>query len=165
MTPNPRALRRALRAHHASRTVVVGLLAAVWLLACPSTASASLLSPEAEDALAKYLAIFVLFFVPVLLIVLFWMVHVLPEKIAHKRHHPQLEAIKTSVPAVARVRRVALADSLAVGVHEAGRLQTGVRNRQASRLLQGARPSRAGKPHRRHTAARRRARRARCAGQ
>ena len=23
------------------------------------------------------------------------MVHVLPEKIAHKRHHPQLEAIKT----------------------------------------------------------------------
>ena len=30
-----------------------------------------------------------------MLIVLFWMVHVLPEKIAHKRHHPQLEAIRT----------------------------------------------------------------------
>jgi uncharacterized protein DUF3302 len=29
------------------------------------------------------------------LIALFWMVHVLPEKIAHKRHHPQFEAIRT----------------------------------------------------------------------
>ena len=36
-----------------------------------------------------------LFVVPVVLIVLFWMVHVMPEKIAHKRHHPQLEAIRT----------------------------------------------------------------------
>ena len=41
------------------------------------------------------LNIFALTFVPVALIVVFWMVHVLPEKIAHKRHHPQLEAIKT----------------------------------------------------------------------
>ena len=48
-----------------------------------------------EDALAKYIAIFVLFFVPVLLIVLFWLVHIMPEKIAHKRHHPQFEAIRT----------------------------------------------------------------------
>jgi CBS domain containing-hemolysin-like protein len=95
MRPNPRALDAAMQTHHASRTVVVGLLAAVWALACPSAAYASLLSPEAEDALATYIAIFALFFVPILLIVLFWMVHVLPEKIAHKRHHPQLEAIKT----------------------------------------------------------------------
>ena len=36
-----------------------------------------------------------LFLVPIVLIVLFWMVHVLPEKIAHKRHHPQFEAIRT----------------------------------------------------------------------
>jgi Protein of unknown function (DUF3302) len=95
MRPNPRALDAAMQTHHASRTVVVGLLAAVWALACPSAAYASLLSPEAEDALATYIAIFALFFVPILLIVLCWMVHVLPEKIAHKRHHPQLEAIKT----------------------------------------------------------------------
>jgi hypothetical protein len=73
----------------------VGLLAAVWSLALPSAAHASLVSPELEDALAKYIAIFALVFVPIVLIVLFWMVHVLPEKIAHKRHHPQLEAIKT----------------------------------------------------------------------
>jgi hypothetical protein len=74
---------------------LAGLLALGWLLAAPSPAHASLLSPEAEDAMAKYIAIFALMFVPVALIVVFWMVHVLPEKIAHKRHHPQLEAIKT----------------------------------------------------------------------
>ena len=95
MTSNPRTLGSSRWAPDASRAVVVGLLAALWSLACPAAASASLLSHEAEDALAKYIAIFALLFVPIVLIVLFWMVHVLPEKIAHKRHHPQLEAIKT----------------------------------------------------------------------
>jgi Protein of unknown function (DUF3302) len=47
------------------------------------------------DALAGYMAIFVLIFVPALLIYLFWMVHILPEKIAEKRGHPQADAIKT----------------------------------------------------------------------
>jgi CBS domain containing-hemolysin-like protein len=56
---------------------------------------ASFLSPEAEDTLATWLALFVIFVVPVVLIALFWMVHILPEKIAHKRHHPQFEAIRT----------------------------------------------------------------------
>ena len=64
-------------------------------LAIPQTAHASFLSPEAEDTLAKVIALLVLFLVPVVLIVLFWMVHILPEKIAHKRHHPQFEAIRT----------------------------------------------------------------------
>ena len=95
MTPNPHTLDAATRPHRASRAVCAGLLAVVWSLAWPSTASASLLSPEAEDALANFLAVFVLFVVPVVLIVLFWMVHILPEKIAHKRHHPQFEAIRT----------------------------------------------------------------------
>ena len=52
-------------------------------------------SGEFVDTLAGYLAIFVLVFVPALLIYLFWMVHILPEKIAERRHHPQAEAIKT----------------------------------------------------------------------
>ena len=65
------------------------------LLLLPGRAHASFLSPEAEDALAKYIALFVIFVVPAVLITLFWMVHVLPEKIAHKRHHPQFEAIRT----------------------------------------------------------------------
>jgi hypothetical protein len=85
----------ARQAHHASRAVVVGLLVIAWSLASPSAAHASLLSPELEDAMAGFLAIFVICVVPVVLIVLFWMVHVLPEKIAHKRHHPQLDAIRT----------------------------------------------------------------------
>ena len=95
MTHNPRAFAAATRPSCASRTIVVGLLATVWLLVSPSTASASLLSPEAEDAVANFLAVFVLFVVPVVLIALFWMVHVLPEKIAHKKHHPQLDGIRT----------------------------------------------------------------------
>jgi len=95
MTPTPRLSGEATRPRHPSRQIVTGVLAAVWSLASPALAHASLLSPEAEDTMAKYIAIFALMFVPVALIVVFWMVHVLPEKIAHKRHHPQLEAIKT----------------------------------------------------------------------
>src|SRR5213078_4773943 len=64
----------------------------LWL---PQNAHASLLSPELEDKLATGIALFVLFIVPVVLIVLFWMVHILPEKIAHQRNHPQFEAIRT----------------------------------------------------------------------
>ena len=56
---------------------------------------ASFLSPEAEDSLATGIALFVIFVVPAVLIALFWMVHILPEKIAHNRHHPQFEAIRT----------------------------------------------------------------------
>ena len=74
-----------------------GLGVALWVLAMvvPRPAAASLLSPELEAQVATYIAIFALLFVPVVLIVLFWMVHILPEKIAHKRHHPQFEAIRT----------------------------------------------------------------------
>jgi hypothetical protein len=53
------------------------------------------LSPEVVDTVADYMAIFVLVFVPGLLIYLFWMVHILPEKIAERRGHPQSDAIKT----------------------------------------------------------------------
>ena len=95
MMSNPRALNAPIAARGASRAVFAVLLAGLWSLGLPATAQASLLSPEAEDAMAKYVAIFALCFVPVVLIVLFWMVHVMPEKIAHKRHHPQAEAIHT----------------------------------------------------------------------
>ena len=53
------------------------------------------LAPDLVDEIAGYLAIFVLVFVPALLIYVFWMIHILPEKIAERRHHPQAEAIKT----------------------------------------------------------------------
>ena len=79
-------------------------VSAVWRVAAtvllllvlvPEEAHASFLSPEMEDKMATFLAIFILFIVPVVLIVLFWMVHILPEQIAHKRNHPQFEAIRT----------------------------------------------------------------------
>ena len=52
-------------------------------------------SGEFVDTMADYIAVFVLVFVPGLLIYLFWMVHILPEKIAERRGHPQADAIKT----------------------------------------------------------------------
>jgi len=47
------------------------------------------------DTFADVMAVVVIVLVPVAAIYLFWKVHVLPEKIAEKRHHPQKEAIKT----------------------------------------------------------------------
>ena len=73
--------------------IAVAALAAA-ALAFPTAAHASFLPPEVMDKAAMYLAWFVIIFVPIGGIVLFWMVHVLPEKIAHKRHHPQRDAIQ-----------------------------------------------------------------------
>jgi len=56
---------------------------------------ASIFQGETLDMVADYIAIFVLFFVPAVLVYLFWMVHILPEKIAYRRGHPQADAIKT----------------------------------------------------------------------
>jgi hypothetical protein len=78
----------------ASGTGVATLALAVSALAFPLSARASFLPPELMDAAAMYLAWFVIIFVPIGGIVLFWLVHILPEKIAHKRHHPQRDAIQ-----------------------------------------------------------------------
>jgi len=69
--------------------------AAALALALPSAAHASFLPPELMDTAAFYLAWFILIAVPIVGVVLFWLVHILPEKIAHKRHHPQKDAIQT----------------------------------------------------------------------
>lgn len=63
--------------------------------ALPPPVHASLLSGEALDTAANVISWFALLIVPVVLITVFWMVHILPEKIAEKRRHPQLAAIKT----------------------------------------------------------------------
>lgn len=64
-------------------------------LAFPLCAHASFLPPDMMDMAAMGLAWIVIVCVPIGGIVLFWLVHVLPEKIAHKRHHPQRDAIHT----------------------------------------------------------------------
>jgi CBS domain containing-hemolysin-like protein len=73
-----------------ARLVFAGCLAGA---ATPATAS--FLSGEALATVATYLAWFVICIVPIVGIVIFWLVHILPEKIAHKRHHPQRDAIQT----------------------------------------------------------------------
>jgi hypothetical protein len=70
------------------------LLVASAACSC-GAAHASFLSGEALDTAANVLSWIVLVIVPIIGIVIFWMVHVLPEKIAHRRHHPQVQAIQT----------------------------------------------------------------------
>jgi hypothetical protein len=63
--------------------------------ALPAISRASFLPPEVMDTAAMVLAWVVIFVAPVIAIGLFLVVHVLPEKIAEKNHHPQQNAIKT----------------------------------------------------------------------
>ncbi len=58
-------------------------------------AQASLFKGEALDKAADVLSWVVLFIVPIIGIAVFWLVHILPEKIAEKRKHPQAKAIQT----------------------------------------------------------------------
>ena len=60
------------------------------LLAAPCVAA----SGGFQDTAAKYLAIFIIIAMPIGGVVLFWLVHILPEKAAEKRHHPQKDAIQ-----------------------------------------------------------------------
>jgi hypothetical protein len=86
---------RSMRTGHATPGGArAAALAALAALAIPVSAQASFLPPELMDKAAMYLAWFVIIAVPIGGIVLFWLVHILPEKIAHKRHHPQRDAIQ-----------------------------------------------------------------------
>ena len=60
-----------------------------------SPAHASFLSGGALDTAANVLSWVVLVVVPVVGIVVFWLIHILPEKIAEQRRHPQAKAIQT----------------------------------------------------------------------
>lgn len=73
------------------------LRATATLLACllTSSAHASFLSGEALDTAANVLSWVVLVVVPIVGIVVFWLIHILPEKIAEQRRHPQAKAIQT----------------------------------------------------------------------
>src|SRR5437667_8008872 len=69
-------------------------LIALTFLALPSRAHASMFHGETLDSVANVIAWFALIIAPIVLITVFLMLHILPEKVAHKRHHPQLGAIK-----------------------------------------------------------------------
>jgi CBS domain containing-hemolysin-like protein len=68
-------------------------LAAVFCL--PITSYASLFQGETLDAVADVASWVVLFVAPLLAIGIFLMVHIMPEKIAEKKNHPQAKAIQT----------------------------------------------------------------------
>ena len=70
------------------------LFVALTFLALPSRAHASFLHGETLDSIAGVIAWFAFIIVPPVLIGVFLLVHILPEKVAEKRHHPQLGAIK-----------------------------------------------------------------------
>jgi hypothetical protein len=59
------------------------------------TAQASMFEGETLDKVANAISWLVLVLLPMVFIYLFWMVHIMPEKIAHQRHHPQKDAIQT----------------------------------------------------------------------
>ena len=63
-------------------------------LAWIAPAHASLLEGDALDTMANVIAWIAILIVPVVLIAVFWWLHIMPEKIAEQRHHPQLQAIK-----------------------------------------------------------------------
>jgi CBS domain containing-hemolysin-like protein len=63
------------------------------LLAAPA-AQASMFKGETLDAVANGVAWVVLIVVPVVVLSVFWLVHILPEKVAEKRRHPQAKAIQ-----------------------------------------------------------------------
>ena len=70
------------------------LFIALTFLALPSRAHASFLHGETLDSVAGVVAWFAFIIVPPVLIGVFLLVHILPEKVAEKRRHPQLGAIK-----------------------------------------------------------------------
>jgi CBS domain containing-hemolysin-like protein len=69
--------------------------ALIALCALPAFAQASMFKGEALDTAADIMAWVVLIIAPVIGIAVFWLVHILPEKIAEQRQHPQAKAIQT----------------------------------------------------------------------
>jgi CBS domain containing-hemolysin-like protein len=80
--------RRRPRGRHFS------LLIAFASLALPASAHASLFHGETLDSIANGISWVVLIVAPIIGISVFWLVHILPEKIAHKKMHPQTRAIQ-----------------------------------------------------------------------
>ena len=76
------------------RRAVPAVLAAA-IAAAPAFAHASFLSGDTLDGVATFMAWFIVFVVPVAVVGIFLVVHVIPEKIAERNHHPQQHAIKT----------------------------------------------------------------------
>lgn len=60
----------------------------------PAPAHASLFQGETLDAVANAISWVAIIIAPIIGIVVFWLIHILPEKIAHKKKHPQTRGIQ-----------------------------------------------------------------------
>jgi CBS domain containing-hemolysin-like protein len=70
------------------------VFAAVFAL-LPVPARASIFQGETLDMVANAMSWIVLVVAPAIAVTVFWLIHILPEKIAEKRQHPQAKAIQT----------------------------------------------------------------------
>jgi CBS domain containing-hemolysin-like protein len=87
-----KSTRRAATLNKRTPWTALGIVIA---LAMAPAAHASLFSGDTLDAVANGAAWVVLFIAPLAGIGIFLIIHILPEKIAEKKQHPQLDAIKT----------------------------------------------------------------------
>jgi len=78
--------RRALHA--------VPLLLLLAATLAPTRAHASIFQGETLDAVANGISWVAIFLAPAVGITVFWLLHILPEKIAHKKKHPQTKLVQ-----------------------------------------------------------------------
>jgi heme/copper-type cytochrome/quinol oxidase subunit 2 len=90
MKPSPPIL--TARSRSRGKTILWLILLGAALF--PQSAHASLFHGETLDSIANGISWAVLVIAPIIGIVIFWLVHILPEKIAHKRRHPQTRLIQ-----------------------------------------------------------------------
>ena len=81
------------RREKASRLLWIAVVLGV-IATAPTPAHASMFQGETLDKVADILSWVVLVVAPAVGIIVFWLVHILPEKIAEKRRHPQAKAIQ-----------------------------------------------------------------------
>jgi CBS domain containing-hemolysin-like protein len=77
-----------------SRGVALLLLTLLGAALLPQSAHASIFQGETLDAVANGISWVAIVIAPLIGITIFWLVHILPEKIAHKRKHPQTRLVQ-----------------------------------------------------------------------
>jgi hypothetical protein len=80
--------------HLVPRSKRAAASALLALVAAPAETHASLFKGETLDSVANGISWIAIIIAPILGIAVFWLVHILPEKIAEKKKHPQTHAIQ-----------------------------------------------------------------------
>lgn len=81
--------------HSFLRCVKIGFAVLLGAIFLPQQAHASMFHGETLDKIADVISWVALILAPIIGITAFWLIHILPEKIAEKRRHPQAKAIQT----------------------------------------------------------------------